>query len=430
MSASMIVLVVVFVGLTLVRIPIGLSMLAGGVAYLLHKGVDPGLAAEQVMGAMLQADVLLAIPMFILCGNFISGGSIAPRLMDLARVLVGGIRGGLGHINVLVNVVFAAMSGSAVADAAGPGAVLIRMMRQAGYPAGFSAALTAAAGTLAPIIPPSIPMILYAVIANVSVGALFAAGILPGLLVAVALMAGVAYQARRRGLPKSERVTLAEIPRLVLRGLLPLGLPVVILGGIRIGAFTPTEGAAVAALYALLLVFVVYREMPLAEVYQVFRVSLVQSASVMTIIMGAFLVNYAVAAEQLGQHIALWLTSMNFSAAGFLAAVMVLFLVLGCFIDTAIMLLVLVPMLLPTARILGVDLVHFGLVVTVNMMIGMMTPPYGVLLFVVSGVTGIPVREVIREAWYFCAILIVCLVLLVAFPEISLYLPREMGLIK
>lgn len=430
MSSSMIFLVVVFVGLTMARIPIGLSMLAGGVGYLLHKGVDPGLAAEQVMSAMLQADVLLAIPMFILCGNFISGGSIAPRLMDLAQVFVGGIRGGLGHINVLVNVVFAAMSGSAVADAAGPGAVLIRMMRQAGYPAGFSAALTAAAGTLAPIIPPSIPMILYAVIANVSVGALFAAGILPGLLVAVALMAGVAFQARKRGLPASERVALAAVPRFILRALLPLGLPVVILGGIRIGAFTPTEGAAVAALYALFLVFVVYREMTAAQVYHVFRESLVQSASVMTIIMGAFLVNYAVAAEQLGQTIALWLTAMNFGAGGFLIAVMGLFLVLGCFIDTAIMLLVLVPMLLPTARLLGVDLVHFGLVVTVNMMIGMMTPPYGVLLFVVSGVTGIPVREVIREAWFFCGILIACLLLLVTFPEISLYLPRQMGLIR
>jgi tripartite ATP-independent transporter DctM subunit len=382
------------------------------------------------MGAMLQADILLAIPMFVLCGNFISGGSIAPRLMDLARILTGGIRGGLGQVNVLVNVVFAAMSGSAVADAAGPGAVLIRMMRKAGYPAGFSAALTAAAGTLAPIIPPSIPMILYAVIANVSVGALFAAGILPGLLVAAALMLGVAHQARRRDLPRGERVVLGAIPRLVWRGLLPLGLPVVILGGIRVGAFTPTEGAAVAALYALFLVFVVYREMPMREVYAVFRVSLVQSASVMTIIMGAFLVNYAVAADQLGQSIALWLTGMELGRTGFLVAVMVLFLVLGCFIDTAIMLLVLVPMLLPTARLLGVDLVHFGLVVTVNMMIGMMTPPYGVLLFVVSGVTGIPVREIIREAWYFCAILIACLVVLVAFPEISLYLPRSMGLVK
>jgi C4-dicarboxylate transporter DctM subunit len=430
MSSSILVLIAVFVALTIARVPIGIGMMAGGIAYLLHKGVDAGIAAEQVMNAMLQSDVMLAIPMFILCGNFISGGSIAPRMLDFAQVFVGRIRGGLGHINVIVNVVFAAMSGSAVADAAGPGAVLIRIMRRAGYPAGFSAALTAAAGTLAPIIPPSIPMILYAVIANVSVGALFAGGILPGLLIAVALMAAVAWQAWRREFPRAEPISLAGVPRLFFRAILPLGLPVVILGGIRIGAFTPTEGAGVAALYALLLMFVIYREMTMRQVYEVFRLSLVQSAAVMVIIMGAFLINYAVAAEQLPNDIARWFTAAEFSKTTFLAAVMVLFLVLGCFIDTAIMLLVLVPVLLPTARLLGIDLVHFGLVVTVNMMIGMMTPPYGILLFVVSGVTGIPVREVIREAWFFCAVLLTCLALLVAFPEITLYLPREMGLIK
>ena len=430
MTSSMIVLVVVFVMLTMARIPIGIGMLAGGLAYLLHKGMDTGVAAEQVMNAMLQSDVLLAIPMFILCGNFISGGTIATRMLDFAQVFVGRIRGGLGHINVMVNVVFAAMSGSAVADAAGPGAVLIRIMRRAGYPAGFSAALTAAAGTLAPIIPPSIPMILYAVIANVSVGALFAAGILPGLLVAVALMLGVAWQAWRRSFPMGDRVTLAAVPRLFVRALLPLGLPVVILGGIRVGAFTPTEGAGVAALYALFLMFVIYREMSLRETYAVFRVSLMQSAAVMTIIMGAFLVNYAMAAEQLPNGIAQWFTAQQFSKGAFLGAVMVLFLLLGCFIDTAIMLLVLVPVLLPTARLLGIDLVYFGLIVIVNMMIGMMTPPYGILLFVVSGVTGIPVREVIREAWFFCGVLIACLAILIVFPEITLYLPRQMGLIK
>ena len=430
MSSSMIALIAVFVALTMARIPIGIGMLAGGITYLLHKKMDPGVAAEQVMNAMLQSDVLLAIPMFILCGNFISGGSIAPRMLDLAQVFLGRVRGGLGHINIMVNVVFAAMSGSAVADAAGPGAVLVRIMRSAGYPAGFSAALTAAAGTLAPIIPPSIPMILYAVIANVSVGALFAAGILPGLMVAAALMMGVAWQAWRRGFPVAERVALSEVPRLFVRALLPLGLPVVILGGIRAGAFTPTEGAGVAALYALVLMFVIYREMNLRQTYAVFRISLIQSAAVMTIIMGAFLVNYAVAAEQLPSMIAQWFTAQQFSQSAFLAAVMVLFLLLGCFIDTAIMLLVLVPVLLPTARLLGIDLVYFGLVVTLNMMIGMMTPPYGILLFVVSGVTGIPVREVIREAWFFCGVLIACLVVLVALPEITLFLPRHMGLIK
>ena len=212
--------------------------------------------------------------------------------------------------------------------------------------------------------------------------------------------------------------------------MLPLGLPVVILGGIRAGAFTPTEGAGVAALYALVLMFVIYREMNLRQTYAVFRISLIQSAAVMTIIMGAFLVNYAVAAEQLPSMIAQWFTAQQFSQSAFLAAVMVLFLLLGCFIDTAIMLLVLVPVLLPTARLLGIDLVYFGLVVTLNMMIGMMTPPYGILLFVVSGVTGIPVREVIREAWFFCGVLIACLVVLVALPEITLFLPRHMGLIK
>jgi len=430
MSSSILVLIAVFVALTVARIPIGIGMLAGGIAYLLHKGVDAGIAAEQVMNAMLQSDVMLAIPMFILCGNFISGGSIAPRMMDFAQVFFGRIRGALGQINVLVNVVFAAMSGSAVADAAGPGAVLIRVMRNAGYPAGFSAALTAAAGTLAPIIPPSIPMILYAVIANVSVGALFAGGILPGLLIAVALMIGVAWQSWRREFPRAESVSLAQVPRLFFRALLPLGLPVVILGGIRVGAFTPTEGAGVAALYALILMFVIYREMTMRQIYEVFRISLIQSAAVMVIIMGAFLINYAIAAEQLPSDIARWFTAAEFSKATFLAAVMVLFLVLGCFIDTAIMLLVLVPVLLPTARMLGIDLVYFGLIVTVNMMIGMMTPPYGILLFVVSGVTGIPVREVIREAWFFCGLLIFCLAILVTFPEITLYLPREMGLIK
>jgi tripartite ATP-independent transporter DctM subunit len=430
MSTSILVLVATFVALTISRVPIGLAMIAGGLAYIFHKGLDPGLAAEQIMNAMLQADVLLAIPMFLLCANFVSGGSIAPRMMEVAQLVVGGVRGGLGHVNVLVNVVFAAMSGSAVADAAGPGAVLVRMMRQAGYPAGFSAALTAAGATLAPIIPPSIPFILYAIIANVSIGALFVGGILPGIMIAGSLMLGVAYQARRRGLPSGIRAPLAEAPAIIGRGLLPLGLPVVILGGIRVGAFTPTEGAAVAAAYALLLVAVIYREMPPREIYAVLRASLIQSAAVMIIVMGAFLVNYAVAAEQLPNQIALWFADRDFNALGFLASVMLLFLVLGCFVDTTIMLLVLVPVLLPTARLLGVDLVHFGLVVTVNMMIGMMTPPYGMLLFVVSGVTGIPLREIVRETWFFCGILIACLLILVLVPEITLSLPRAAGLMQ
>lgn len=430
MSAQLIVLIVAFVALGLVRVPIGISMLTAGLLYLMVKGADVGLAAEQVMNAMLQSDVLLAIPMFILCAQLISVGSIGNRLMVVAQALVGRIPGGLGHVNILVNVVFASMSGSAVADAAGPGAVLVRMMRKAGYTGGYAGALTAAAATLAPIIPPSIPFILYAVIANVSVGALFAAGVVPGILIAVLLMALVAYQATYRNFPRGEGVTLAALPGVLLRAVPPLGLPVLVLGGIRIGAFTPTEGAAVAAFYALVLVTMVYRDVKIADVYESFRISLVQSASVMTIIMGAFLVNYAVAAEQLPNMVAAWFLSMNLTAVGFLSGVMVLFLILGCFIDTTVMLLVLVPVLLPTARALGIDLVHFGLVVTVNMMIGMLTPPYGVLHFVMSAVTGIPVSEIIREIWFFCGVLLFALALLMFIPEITLSLPKYLGLMK
>jgi tripartite ATP-independent transporter DctM subunit len=408
-----------------VAVSIGLAAIVG----IQVSNVNMLISVKE-MFASINKFPLAAIPFFILAGNLMETGGISRRLVEFAKSLVGGVQGGLPMTCVMTCMIFAAVSGSSVATTFAIGAILIPALIRHGYPTNYAAALQATSAELGVIIPPSIPMILYAVIANVSVGALFAAGILPGLLVAAALMLGVAYQARRRNLPRGERVAPADIPRLLWRGVLPLGLPVVILGGIRVGAFTPTEGAAVAALYALFLVFVVYREMRMAEVYEVFRVSLVQSASVMTIIMGAFLVNYAVAADQLGQSIALWLTGMELGRTGFLVAVMVLFLILGCFIDTAIMLLVLVPMLLPTARLLGVDLVHFGLVVTVNMMIGMMTPPYGVLLFVVSGVTGIPVREVIREAWFFCAVLIACLIVLVAFPEISLVLPRSMGLVK
>jgi tripartite ATP-independent transporter DctM subunit len=426
----MLVLTLLFVGLSVARIPIGLSMIAGGAGYILVKGADTGLVAEQVMNALLQSDVLLAIPMFILCANFIGGGSIGTRLTDLAQLMVGRVRGGLGHVTVLINLVFASMSGSAVADAAGPGAVVVRMMRQAGYPAGFAAALAASAASLAPIIPPSIPLILYAVIANVSVGALFIGGILPGILVAIALMIGVAYKARKRNFPVSDPVPWSQAPRVVGRALLPLGLPVVILGGLRVGAFTPTEGAGIAALYALLLVAAFYREMGPARIYDIFRVSLQQSASIMVIVMGAYLVNYAVAAEQLPNDLARWFTSQEFTATEFLTVVMLLFLVLGGPLETTIMLLVLVPVLLPTARMLGVDMVHFGVVVTVNMVIGMVSPPYGILLAVVAGVSGIPMRDIIRESWFFCGILVVCLAILMYVPEITLFLPRTFGFVN
>lgn len=428
MTTPFLTLLGVFFGLGLLRVPIGIAMLAGGFAYLLAKGQDPGVATEQVMNALHQSSVLLAIPMFIFAANLMNAGTISERLLRFALALVGRVRGGLGHVNVIVNVIFASMSGSAVADAAGPGAVLIRMMTQDNrYPAGFAAALTASAATLAPIIPPSIPMILYAVIANVSVGALFAAGVIPGLMMAGFLMAGVAWVSHRKQFPKEPPIAIAEYPLIVWRSLLPLALPVVILGGMRIGAFTPTEGAAVAALYAMLLAVVVYRAVSVAQLASIVKTSLAQSASVMVIIAGAFLINYGLTAEQIPLHIAAWFADKQFGANSFLVIVMALFLLLGCFVDTTVMLLVLVPVLLPTARALGIDLVHFGVIVIVNMMIGMLTPPYGVLLFVVNAVTGIPLKAIIGDIWLFCGLLTAALLVMVFVPEIVLWLPRMLA---
>lgn len=430
MSTAVIILIVAFFGLSLARVPIGIAMLAAGFIYLMFTHQDPGLAADQGITGLMQSDVLLAVPMFILVGNIVSEGSISSRLMDLSQLAVGRMRGGFAQVSVIVNVVFASMSGSAVADAAGPGSAMVRMMRQGGYPGGFAAMLIAAGSTVAPVIPPSIPFILYATIANVSVGALFIAGVLPGLLIAGAIMVAVAIHARIRKFPRMAKQGGRGVAAIVMRSLLALCLPVLILGGIRLGIFTPTEGSAVACLYAFILIAVIYREASFRQVFDILLVSLVQSASVLTIIIGAFLVNYAIAAEQAPLHVAAWFVQQNFSPMMFLTSVMGLFLVMGMFLDTTIMLLVLVPVLLPTARLLGIDLVHFGLVIVVNMMIGMITPPYGVLLFVISRVSGVPIGEVVRESWSFILVLLLCLVAFVYIPDIALYLPRAAGLIR
>ena len=423
-------LVAIFFGLSIARVPIGIAMLAAGVAYLLFTGKDPGLAADQAVTGLMQADVLLAVPMFILVGNIVSGGSISSRLMDLAQLGVGRVRGGFAQVSVIVNVIFASMSGSAVADAAGPGAAMVRMMQRGGYPGGFAAMLIAAGSTVAPVIPPSIPFILYATISNLSVGALFIAGEFPGFIIAAGIMIVVAIHSAVRSFPRMPRDHGRSTLSVVLRSILPLFLPVLILGGIRIGVFTPTEGSAVACLYALILLAVIYREASMRQVFDIFLTSLIQSAAVLMIIIGAFLVNYAIAAEQVPLHVAAWFAQQNFSPEMFLAGVMVLFLVMGLFLDTTVMLLVLVPVLLPTANLLGINLVHFGVVIVVNMMIGMITPPYGVLLFVISRVAEVPIGQVIRESWSFIIILLLCLIALVYLPEISLYLPRAAGLIR
>lgn len=412
----------------LLRAPIGFSMLASGIAYLIVKRQDLGLAAEQVLNGLYNSYVLLAVPLFILAANLMNAGTISERIFDFCRILVGRLRGGLAQVDILVSVIFSGMSGSAIADAAGPGLVTIKqMLKKPEYPPGFAGAVVVASATIGPIIPPSIPLVIYGLVSGSSVGALFLGGVVPGLLMALVLMVAVQIIATKRGMPKEPKVPLADYPQILLRGALPLSLPVVLLAGIYSGAFTPTEAAAVAALHALVLAGGVYRALSWRTLVGVFADSTRASAVITMIIAGAFLLNYAFTSEGVPQALAAWVDGMQLSQLQFLLLVNVVFLVLGCFLDTAVMLLVFVPMLLPAAKLLGVDLVHFGVVVVVNMMIGLITPPFGMLLFVTNALSGIPIKAMLREGWLFLVMLLVLLVAMTVFPQIVLWLPQSMG---
>jgi C4-dicarboxylate transporter DctM subunit len=427
MTPALALLLFMLVFTLILRLPIGFGMLVSGVAYLVLKRQDLGLVSEQVLNGLYNSYVLLAVPLFIFAAAVMNSGTVSERLFDFALAIVGRFRGGLAHVNIIVSVIFSGMSGSAIADAAGPGIVSIRMMQKNGYSAEFAGALTAASSTIGPIIPPSIPLVIYALVSSASVGALFLGGVIPGLMMALALMVAVHLVAQKRNLPRGEALPLSAYPRVLARGFLPITLPVVLLGGIYSGVFTPTEAASVAALYALFLSAIVYRALSWKRLYEILLESAKTSAAVTLIIASAFIINYAFTAEHVPELVANWLTSMSLSKVSFLLLVNLLFLVLGCFLDTSIMLLVVIPILIPTAKLLGVDLVHLGVVLAVNMMIGLITPPFGMLLFVINALAGVPLKGMIREGWLFIAVLIVALLLITLFPQTVLWLPQTMG---
>ena len=428
MSAGLWTLVGVLLLGLLLRRPIGLMMMLAGVAYLWVSHQDVGLMVEQVGNGLYNSYVLLAVPLFVFAANLMNAGTISERIFDFCRVLVGRWRGGLAQVDVLVSLIFSGMSGSAIADAAGPGLVTIKqMLKKPEYTPGFAAAVVVASSTLGPMIPPSIPMVIYGLVSGASVGALFLGGVVPGLLMALLMMAVVAWIAHRRQMPREEPVPRAQWAGIVMRGLLPLSLPVVLLGGIYSGAFTPTEAAAVAALHALILATVVFRTLDARAFWAVVIESTRASAVITLVLAGSFILNYAFTAEGVPQAMAAWVQSLQLAPLGFLLLVNVLFLLLGCFLDVSVLLLVFVPMLLPAVQMLGIDLVHFGVLVVLNMMIGLIHPPFGMLLFVTKALTGIPIGEMMREGWLFLVMLLALLLAITVFPDIVLWLPRTMG---
>ena len=420
--------ILAIVALSFLGLPIGHAMIGGSILYLWLAGLDMGTAAEQLLNGMYTSYILLAVPLFILSAEIMNSGSMTARLLHFCDALVGRFRGGLAQVNVVQSIIFAGMSGSAIADAAGSGKLMQSMMTRDGkYTASFAAALTAASAVIGPIIPPSIPMVVYSLVSDTSIGYLFIAGMIPGLLMGLAQMGIIAVIARRRNFPVGAKVPLREFPAITVRAFPALMMPVVLLGCIYSGITTPTEAAAIAAAYALLISTFLYREVTLGGIYASLLSSARTTASIGMLIAGALVFNYVVTVENIPNALSALLQGRELSPMGYLILVNLLLLILGCLLEGTTILLVIVPVLIPTAEALGIDLVHLGVVVVVNIMLGLITPPYGLLLFIMTNISGAPLRSIVRDTLPFLFAMLAVLALITFVPSVVLWLPRLLG---
>ncbi len=408
--------------------PVAYAILSGIIVYLGVAGQDLAIAGQTMVQRLFDGFLLLAVPLFIVTANIMNAGTISDRLLNFCVAVVGRFRGGLGHVNVMASLIFSGMSGSAVADAAGIGKLVIEMMVKSGrYSRGYAAAITAATATIGPIIPPSIPMVLYALVSNTSIGFLFLAGILPGLIMGAVLIGMNTWISYRRDFGKEEAVPLAQLPLITIKSFPALLMPAILLTCIYSGVTSPTEAAAIAALYAFILAAGFYRALTIKSLYQLFVESARSSASVALVIGASMILTYVVVKENIPQTLSALLAGAEISPIIFLLLINLLILLVGCILDATVIILVIVPLFIPTCEALGVDLVHFGVLVVVNSMIGLITPPYGMLLFVINAVTDIPLREIIGEIWAFLAVLIFALLIMIFSPNMVLWLPRLFG---
>jgi tripartite ATP-independent transporter DctM subunit len=391
-------------------------------------GLDMGTAAEQLLNGMYTSYVLLAIPLFILAAEFMNSGSIMDRLLKFCNALVGRWRGGLAHVNVVQSLIFAGMSGSALADAAGSGKIMQVLMTKDGrYTPAFAAALTAASSVIGPIIPPSIPLVIYALVSDTSIGYLFLGGVIPGVLLGIAQMALIAYTARRRNFPVEPPVPVRELPRIAWQAFPALMMPVILLGLMYSGVTTPTEAAAAAAFYALVVSTLVYRSFGWRDLHHSLMNSARMTISIGMLIAGAIVFNYVITVENIPKTISAVLKAYELSPVAFLLLANLLLLLLGCFLEGTTILLIIVPVMLPTAQVLGIDPVHFGVVAVVNIMIGLITPPYGLLLFMMVKIADVPLKDIVRDILPFLGVMIAALALITFVPELVLFLPRLFG---
>lgn len=408
----------------LIGMPIALALGIPSLVYIILDPTVPNFTAIQTIVGGANSYPILAIPFFIFAGNLMNVCGVTSRIFDFSKKLIGHIRGGLGHVNVLASIIFAGMSGAAVADAGGLGLIEIQEMRKAGYDDRITLGVTAASSTIGPIIPPSMAIVMYGVVSSSSIGRLFAAGIIPGIIMGLSLMVMIYFLADRYKAPILKRAKFHEIVRSFLSAFWSLLTPLIILGGIFFGIFTPTEAAIIACIYALILGFFVYKEMTWKILYETIRASIFTIIQLMFIITAATLFAYILAKEEVPTMLALFMLK-NVNSA-FLTIVMInlLLLIVGCFMETVAAINILVPVLLPLVTTLGIDPIHFGIIMIINLMIGLITPPFGTVLFVIAGVAKVPVEKVTQSTAIFILPLLVTLIFLIIFPQLSLFLPN------
>ena len=468
----MALLIGTFLALMLLGLPVAVSMASASLVYILVSGSVPDIVVAQRMIAGIESFPLLAVPFFILAGNLMNIAGITSRIYNFAVALVGWMKGGLGQVNIIGSVIFSGMSGTAIADAAGLGAIEIKAMKEHGYSTEFSVGVTAASATLGPIIPPSLPFVIYGMMANVSIGALFVAGIVPGVVMTLMMMATVSYFARRNGWGGDtafdwKRLGEATLEILIVlafpmsvwlmvrfgvslnlavgiafavllaldwtfnfSAVMALMAPVILIGGMTLGWFTPTEAAVAAVIWALFLGLVRYRSMTIRTLGKATFETIETTASVLFIVTAASIFAWLLTTTQAAQALADWILALTHNKWLFLLLANLLILFVGCFIDTIAAITILVPILLPIVMKLGIDPIHFGLIITLNLMIGLLHPPLGMVLFVLARISRLSVERTTMAILPWLVPLLLALVAITYVPQITMWLPQQLGMVK
>lgn len=419
---SILIMILMLFALMLIGVPVAVALGLASLAFVATNGMPPMIVLANMVNG-INSFPLIAVPFFILAGSLMNSAGITTRIFAFARATVGWMHGGLGHVNVGASVIFAGMSGAAVADAGGLGNIEITAMRDAGYDTDFAVGITAASSTIGPIIPPSLPLVIYGVIADTSIGQLFTAGIIPGLLMAVSLMLMVAWYARKRGYPRDQRFSINRFGTTLLHAILPLMTPIIIIGGIMFGIFTPTEAAIAAVAYSMVLGIFVYRTLDWKKILRISMDTVETTAAVMLIVASSTIFAWILTANQVAEHFSQLMLAVTDNKVALLLIITLIVLVVGLFMETIAAITILTPVLLPVAISLGMDPVHFGIVMILNLMIGLLTPPVGMVLYVLSKVAHVSFERCVMATAPFLIPLLVVLMMLTFIPELSMWLP-------